>query len=64
MGQVIYVEYSNNSNQWPTENTAVSGLGKGKHNTSSTTLGSEEIQKTNGLYNLGNSKELIFLCHL
>jgi ubiquitin C-terminal hydrolase len=55
MGQVIYVEYSNNSNQWPTENTAVSGLGKGKHNTSSTTLGSEEIQKTNGLYNLGNT---------
>ena len=64
MGQVIYVEYSNNSNQWPTESTAVAGLGKGKYNTSSTTLGSEEIQKTNGLYNLGNSKELIFLCHL
>jgi uncharacterized UBP type Zn finger protein len=55
IGQVIYVEYSNNSNQWPTENMAT-GLGKNKSNTSSTSLGNEESQKTNGLYNLGNSK--------
>jgi hypothetical protein len=55
MGQVVYVEYSNNSNQWPTDNT----LGKPRHlgNTSSTNLGGmDEAQKTNGLYNLGNSK--------
>ena len=55
IGQVIYVEYSNNSNQWPTE-TLATGLGKNKSNTSSTSLGNEESQKTNGLYNLGNSK--------
>jgi hypothetical protein len=32
-------------------------MGKNK-NTSSSSLGGEEIQKTNGLYNLGNSKKM------
>lgn len=60
IGQVIYVEYSNNSNQWPTE-TSATGLGKNKSNSSSTTLGYEESHKTNGLYNLGNSKSICFI---
>ena len=46
MGQVVYVEYANNSNQWPTDNSLEAKR---------TSTGGEEAMKTNGLYNLGNS---------
>ena len=56
IGQVVYVEYATNSNQWPTDNIASKSL-----NTSGVSPGEDprSLRKTNGLYNLGNSK--IFL---
>ena len=53
IGQVLYVEYASASNQWPTDN-ALASAKKGKE-----TGTPEFIHKTNGLYNLGNSKSLI-----
>lgn len=63
MGQVIYVEYSNNNNQWPTDKVGA-GPVSGQKTTTPTPNNVErnrvsENQKTVGLYNLGNSKRLL-----
>lgn len=53
IGQVIYAEYANQNNQWPTD--------KNLAGTVKTTTGEKEFKienKTSGLYNLGNSKTL------
>ena len=50
VGQVLYAEYANTSNQWPTDNF----LAATKKQTTSGTP--DSFPKTNGLYNLGNSK--------
>lgn len=50
VGQVLYAEYANTSNQWATDNFLAATK---KQNTSGTP---DSSPKTNGLYNLGNSK--------
>lgn len=60
MGQVIYAEYANANNQWPTDNKVTvqkTALSSQSTTTSGTDQQSgKDIGKTCGLYNLGNSK--------
>lgn len=50
VGQVLYAEYANTSNQWPTDNILTATKKQ-------TTTGTPDSSpKTFGLYNLGNSK--------
>ncbi|CDW76980.1 ubiquitin carboxyl-terminal hydrolase 15 [Stylonychia lemnae] len=68
MGQLIYVEYSNNNNQWPTDKLnagPASGSMAATMNKSGTPNEmllnrQNENLKTVGLYNLGNSNILLF----
>ena len=59
LGQVLYTEYANASNQWPTDNAAAQ-VKKGANNGGT----AESSSKTNGLYNLGNSKFIQYLINL
>lgn len=59
MGQVVYAEYATAaSNLWPSDNLIMkqSASGKGSKSNGGAT---EDGLKTNGLYNLGNSKFLL-----
>jgi len=64
VGQVIYAEYSNNNNQWPTDKVGAGpASGQKGSNQQSTALANEQPLKTGenlktvGLYNLGNSNQ-------
>lgn len=54
-GQVVYVEYATSANQWPTELNS-SSRDKAKTTTPGSLDDARSHAKTNGLYNLGNSK--------
>lgn len=59
MGQVIYAEYANANNQWPTDNksgTSATQRTQGTTPNNNLEFDRKEAQKTSGLYNLGNSK--------
>lgn len=65
IGQVVYAEYSNTNNQWPTDKLGA-GPASGSKNANGQSITpiennakTTENNKTVGLYNLGNSK--IFL---
>ena len=53
MGQVLYVEYSNANNQWPSDK-----FSEEKKKIQKTKTDKGDQKKTSGLYNLGNSKIL------
>ena len=64
VGQVVYAEYSNNNNQWPTDRVGA-GPASGQKGPSAQTGQASDIQvrqgealRTVGLYNLGNSKKI------
>ena len=51
MGQVVYVEFSNANNQWPSDKGEPEKAAK----TPSVKGEKKEENKTSGLYNLGNT---------
>lgn len=68
-GQLIYVEYANLNNQWPTDKVSAGPQSGNKLNTQNTDRQGQaakqaQIHRTSGLYNLGNSKKALYSSYI